>query len=112
MQWRKVLHRPRASEIENDRSYRLSVCPVTDWADMSMPVVAAGIVWLCDPKIRSVQSEGDSTAESSKNCRKASPAPASTRGKRKTNAALSDDSNSVSTLRGSDEEEENDCSIL
>ncbi|GBP45195.1 Probable RNA-directed DNA polymerase from transposon BS [Eumeta japonica] len=52
MRWYKVLHHPRVNEKENDRSYKLSVCPVTYWTDMSMPVVAAGIVWRCDPKIR------------------------------------------------------------
>ncbi|GBP09751.1 Probable RNA-directed DNA polymerase from transposon BS [Eumeta japonica] len=59
---------------------------------------------------KTIQSEGDSTAESSENPREVSPAPSLSRGKRKATAALSDDSNSKSTLRGSDEEEENEPS--
>ncbi|GBP80960.1 hypothetical protein EVAR_56598_1 [Eumeta japonica] len=59
MKWCKVLHHPRVSEIENDRSCRLSVCPVTYWTDISMPVVAAGIIWLWDPKIRGDDDDRD-----------------------------------------------------
>ncbi|GBP53023.1 hypothetical protein EVAR_80985_1 [Eumeta japonica] len=55
-----------------------------------------------------LQSEG---AESSGNSSETSLTPIPIRGKRKATAALSDDSNSESTLMGSDEEEENDSII-
>ncbi|GBP23513.1 Sortilin-related receptor [Eumeta japonica] len=52
---------------------RLSVCPVAYWTDISIPLVAAGIVWLYDPKIRHGTSENTLyVAENSVNSNKLS----------------------------------------
>ncbi|GBP77572.1 hypothetical protein EVAR_57250_1 [Eumeta japonica] len=43
---------PHTTHAHGREGLRLSVCPVIYWTDISMPLVAAGIMWLYDPKIR------------------------------------------------------------